>query len=239
MLGDAAVTNLDRGGDTLAHLYEGLLTAAIRIQTGNQPLGDLDALFRRTKRAFDQITRQASDLEYSSAIEEDARFAVVAFFDEAVLTSADPQQHDWAHRRLQDAMFQVSNAGEKFFEKLERLLARPDSPELGDVLEVYAQCLLLGFEGMYAGPRHNELGRITSNVNRRIDRIRGANAKLSPQYQSTPERLPVASKNPWDERMKRFALVTAAFVIVIYAIAKLHLTWKTSLIQSALSPYLP
>jgi type VI secretion system protein ImpK len=47
-------------------------------------------------------------------------------------------------------MFGHNRAGEVFFENLRNLLARPDSQEVADCLEVYCLAMLLGFRGQYA-----------------------------------------------------------------------------------------
>ena len=37
-----------------------------------------------------------------------------------------------------------------FFNCIDRLMAKEDSPQSADVLEIYALCLLLGFRGRYS-----------------------------------------------------------------------------------------
>jgi len=73
----------------------------------------------------------------------EARFAVLAWVDEAVLNSPWPSRGDWQHLML--TYYGTLNAGKEFFERLERL------PSAGrDVREIYYFCLALGFEGKFA-----------------------------------------------------------------------------------------
>jgi type VI secretion system protein ImpK len=77
-------------------------------------------------------------------------FALVALLDESVLKLQSPAFAEWAQRPMQEEMFSHNRAGEVFFDHLRTLLARQDSEETADCLEVYALCMLLGFKGKYA-----------------------------------------------------------------------------------------
>jgi type VI secretion system protein ImpK len=77
-------------------------------------------------------------------------FAMVALLDESVLKLQSPAFAEWAQRPMQEEMFGHNRAGEVFFDHLRTLLARQDSEETADGLEVYALCMLLGFKGKYA-----------------------------------------------------------------------------------------
>ncbi len=81
---------------------------------------------------------------------EAAKFAVVAFIDEAVLLSDWEHRHRWAHELLQKSHFSTSNGGEEFFERLDGL--NTFDPGERDVREVYVYCLALGFVGKFFRP---------------------------------------------------------------------------------------
>ncbi len=73
-----------------------------------------------------------------------ARFAVFAWIDEAVLASNWKGRIQWQREQLQRIYYQVTDAGEIFFERLNGLGAHQR-----DVREVYYLCLSLGFTGQY------------------------------------------------------------------------------------------
>src|SRR5215813_3389050 len=75
----------------------------------------------------------------------DACFAVVAWADETILRHLTWKHHNqWNTFQLQLEYYDTRNAGEEFFERLDRLRA-----EQKEVREVYYLCLGLGFSGRY------------------------------------------------------------------------------------------
>src|SRR5262249_59827875 len=99
-----------------------------------------------------------------------ALFAVVAFVDESVLASRNPVFANWAKLPLQAELYGHQLAGEIFFQDLQRILDRPDSPETADLLEVYDLCLLLGFRGRYAAG--GDLQALKAMIQDKIRRVR-------------------------------------------------------------------
>lgn len=79
---------------------------------------------------------------------DSARFAVIAWVDEMVLRNAVAGNREiydhWKRAPLQVELYNTANAGEEFFERLERL-----APAQNAVREVYHLCLCLGFRGRY------------------------------------------------------------------------------------------
>jgi type VI secretion system protein ImpK len=181
---EAAVTSRS---DTLALVYQNILTGIVRIQSGRQPLNDVETFRRRMKAALQECEREAGVAGYASADVRDASFAVVAFLDETILSSHDPRAEEWRKRPLNIELFGQAVAGDLFFDKLLDIERRRDSPELADLLEVYLLCLLLGFEGRFAPPLRGEASRIADRLRRRIESVRGLDYKLSPAIQFVPE----------------------------------------------------
>lgn len=81
---------------------------------------------------------------YSEKQAHNAKFAVCAWIDEAVLTSSWESAAEWKKLQLQRAYYNTNNAGVEFFERLDALDANDSQ-----VREVYAMCLALGFRGKY------------------------------------------------------------------------------------------
>ncbi len=181
---EAAVTPRS---DTLALVFQNILTGIVRIQSGRQPLNDVETFRRRMKAALQECEREAGVAGYPSADVRDAAFAVVAFLDETILSSRDPRAEEWRKRPLNIELFGQAVAGDLFFDKLLDIERRRDSPELADLLEVYLLCLLLGFEGRFAPPLRGEASRIADRLRRRIESIRGLDYRLSPPLQFLPE----------------------------------------------------
>ena len=76
---------------------------------------------------------------------QDACFAVLAWADETILKHTTwKSHHEWNRYPLQVEYYQTRNAGEEFFERLEKLGALQQA-----VREVYYCCLGLGFSGQY------------------------------------------------------------------------------------------
>jgi len=80
-----------------------------------------------------------------------AKFAVCAWVDEMISSSRWPQKVKWPKAELQRQHFNTTNAGEEFYQKLCGL--RPAQVE---VMEVFANCLALGFHGCYYQPNTQE-----------------------------------------------------------------------------------
>ena len=74
----------------------------------------------------------------------EARFAVCAWVDEALLSSTWPGKIEWQKDSLQRKYFQTSDAGQEFFEHLNRL-----GQHQRDAREIYYLCLAMGFKGRY------------------------------------------------------------------------------------------
>src|SRR5690242_16361942 len=126
--------------DTLALLYQGVLTGVVRIRAGRQPLVDAETFRRRIKAALQEVEREARIAGYEVAEIREAEFATVAFLDETILSSKDPKAEEWRKRPLNIEMFGQAVAGDVFFDKLFDIERRRDAPQLADLLEVYLLC---------------------------------------------------------------------------------------------------
>jgi type VI secretion system protein ImpK len=144
-----------------------------------------------------------------------AIYAMICFLDESVLNSKDPTFADWARRPLQEEMFGGHFAGEYFFRNVTELLNRPESPEVADVLELHALCLLLGYRGRFAFGDASEIHTILSRIREKINRIRGSYALFRPV--ETPAAPPAPKKDPWVMRLAIAAILLAVFTVLAYA----------------------
>jgi type VI secretion system protein ImpK len=165
--------------EQLALLYQGILTAIVRIQSGKQQIIDANAFQKRMESLLDEIKREAIKVGYRNQDIEDAHYATIAFLDETVQRSNDPNRGQWTP--LQAKRYAQAVAGEGVFEQLKTIRTRRDSRELADLLEVYDLCFLLGYQGRYAVGGRSELDRLIEDLREQIERIRGHQALLSPE----------------------------------------------------------
>jgi type VI secretion system protein ImpK len=116
-------------------------------------------------------------------------------------------------------------AGEKFFRHVAELLNRPESSEVGDVLELHCLCLMLGFRGRYAFGDASEIHTILRRIREKIVRIRG------PFEMVRQVEVPVVPKAPTGDRWLR-NLSVAALILAITCLAA-YLGFRFLLNQSA------
>src|SRR4026207_2261932 len=105
--------------ENLALLYQGLLTAIVRVQSRRQQIADSASFRRRMIGVLKDVERDALAAGYEGSDIREAHFAVIAFLDQVVLNSNDPISIEWKRRILQEEFFGETNAGVVFFEKLE------------------------------------------------------------------------------------------------------------------------
>jgi len=220
--------------DRLALLYEGILTATVRVQSGRQQVQDPENFRTRMKQALREIASTAARKGYSAEDVQEANFAVVAFLDESILT-ADPSATEWAQKSLGEELFGQRSAGEMFFKRLETLRANRDSQSLAEVLEVYYLCLLLGYEGKFAGGSKAELQLLMTNLRDRIERVFGRSPEFSPDAALPDEPVAMApAADPINMQVRLFALAALVLAVLSFVVFSLHLSSKSSDVQQAI-----
>jgi type VI secretion system protein ImpK len=113
------------------------------LEGGTQPA--YEQVWGDVTARFDQMDAAARRQNIAAQDYQDGRFAVVAWVDETILKHTSWEHHaKWGEMPLQLKYYQMRNAGEEFFERLERL-----RPEQREVRELYFYCLGLGFSGRY------------------------------------------------------------------------------------------
>ncbi len=189
----ASVTTV--GSGRLALLFQESLTAIARLRADQKAVADAAAFRAQMLRLLRQAEESGKVMGYDPADMQLAVFAVVALLDESALNSREASWSEWARRPVQDELFGGHMAGEWFFQHVDRLLARPDTPALADLLELHQLCLLLGFRGRYGAADRGALHAISSQIGDRLQRIRGARTEFVPGWQPPNDAL--ASNDPW------------------------------------------
>lgn len=208
--------------ETLALLYQEVLTAIVRLRANRQGVADAQSFRYQTQSAINTASAQALAGGYTAEDVKLATFAVVAFLDESVLNSQNPIFADWLRKPLQEEIFGTHVAGELFFRNLQQLLGRADAPALADLLEIYYLCLLLGFGGRYSGAR-GEISQAAHATGEKIARIRGRSNQISPAW-ALPTEAARARRDPWIRPLGVAAAVCAAVMIVLFVVYQLVLS---------------
>lgn len=217
---------------SLASCYENAITTILRLASLQQQSVANSQGFRASIRAaLKTAMEQAKSLGYSGETNQLAFFASVALLDESVLKLQSPAFADWAQKPMQEEMFGHYRAGEVFFENLRALLARQDSHETADCLEVYCLCMLLGFKGQYAlsssadyfagqagggnTSRPGEIQALIRQARDKINRIRGPVGFL-PDAAPPPQVKQTASIDRWSRGLGIAAISLFVLALVAY-----------------------
>lgn len=223
------------GFDRLALLYEPVFTVIARVYTGREPVRDPERFRDGMLDGLRRIRESATRRGYSPADIDAGNFAVVAFVDEAILTAPGGGAEDWKGKTLCEEIYGLRDAGEVFFKRLEALRARPDSHELGEVLEIYYLCLLMGYEGRFGGTGKGELLQLILNLRERIEFVLGRKAELSPDVE--PLAVPAPPAAPRDQMstfVKMFAIASVLFALICFIAFSIQLRTQSSHLRDEL-----
>jgi type VI secretion system protein ImpK len=226
------MTQIPSRTQSLASCYENAFTIILRLAALNQQSAANSQDFRTSIRAaLKAAMEQAKALGYASEPNQLAFFALVSLLDESVLKLQSPAFADWAQRPMQEEMFGHNRAGEVFFDNLRTLLARQDSQETADCLEIYCLCMLLGFKGKYALAASitfvsgqgggasaqrpgGEIQALIRQAREKIDRIRGQ-VRFLPDAPAQQVKQ-IATVDPWSRGLGIAAVVLFVLTLLIF-----------------------
>lgn len=107
---------------------------------------DANSTGARIVAAVEQAAARSREQGYAPERIEQAKFAIVAWLDETVMTRDWPGAIAWRLAPLQKKYFSTTRSGVEFFQRLEALDAAD-----AEVREVYGLALAAGFQGHYGG----------------------------------------------------------------------------------------
>jgi type VI secretion system protein ImpK len=225
-----------RSRDNLPLLYQGMFAAVTRLQAGRKKISESQTFRRKMKAALADVERNATALNYDFQDIQDAHLAVVSLLDEVVLGSNDPAKAEWIRFPFAHELLGQPVAGEVFFDRLEGLLrSRKDTEQTADLLEVYLLCMLLGFEGKYAGGHRGDLHAFMERTRARINGIRQRGRRLSPEGALPDDAVPaVAGAQPAD-RLFLIAAVSVAAMFGLFFFFKIDLGWLGGQVRQILT----
>ena len=222
------------GAGRLALILQELLTATARLRGDRQPVPDAVAFRAQLLELVRRADQEAQSAGYTPADTRLAIFAAVALLDESALNSRQPALAEWARRPLQEELFGGHMGGEWFFQHVEQLLGRPDSPPLADLLEVHHLCLLLGFRGRYGLDDRGALHAVASRLDERVTRMRGAPGDLVPSWR--PPNDAVAGRDPWIRRLVIGLAASIVLAAALWGAAALSLRGSTRGLEALAAP---
>ena len=209
--------------DNLALQLQELFTAIVRLRARRQEVSNADMFRGQVLHSIKTAEQAARARGYTDEDIRLAVFAVVAFLDESLLNLRQAVFDDWVRRPLQEEMFGRHVGGEVFFDRLQELLERRDSPEGADVLEVYYLCLLLGYLGRFSISSKGDLRVLMEKTLDKINRIRKNGPDLSPQW-ALPAEAPYEMRtDPWMRRLLIASAVSAALALLLYPVCRISL----------------
>jgi type VI secretion system protein ImpK len=218
MGGQQAGVSLGRGAPrvNLALIYQELLTAITRFRSNRQAVQDATSFRDQIKSAIGVAEAEAASRGYNADDVRLATFAVVAFLDESILNSNNPLFADWPRMPLQEELFGVHTAGEMFFHCIDRLMAKSDSPQTADVLEIYALCLLLGYRGRYSLSGQEAIRAVAASVAEKLQHLRGGPRPLAPNWAPPKDVVQQKSSDPWVQALLYGALGALLVAILFF-----------------------
>jgi type VI secretion system protein ImpK len=211
---------------SLALAYQEILTVISRLRTNRQAVVDAAAFRRSMKAALAAAEADATRKGYTPEDARLATFAVVAFLDESAATASDPSFADWSHMPVQEELFGEHTSGEIFFQCVDRLLARGDSSQDADVLEVFGLCLLLGYRGRYGTSEIGDVRAVITTIADKVQRIRGPR-RLAPDWAPPQDAVLQPPQDPW-VRALMLGTLGALFLAVLFFVG-----FKVALLSGA------
>jgi type VI secretion system protein ImpK len=221
--------------ENLALVHQEAITAIVRLRSNRQPVTSADTFRAHMRQLLNVAGEEARGRGYAAEDARLAMFAVVAFLDESVLNLHHPVFADWPRKPLQEELFGGHVAGEIFFQSLQRLLERNESPQLADVLEVFQLCVLLGYRGKYGAGGQAEMKAQMDAVAAKIRRIRRDRGVLSPDWAPPAGVAAPAGPDPWLRRLMIAAAACVLLALLLFAGFKLSLSSGASDLQTAVT----
>ena len=212
-----------RRTENLAYIYQQILTVIVRVRTNRQAVSDANSFRANILSGLRATEKDAIKKAYAPDDIRTATLAAVGFLDESILNSNNPVFSNWHSMPLQEEMFGHHLAGETFFENLEKLMVRPDSNDVADVLEVYALCMLMGYKGRYGLSGPEATRPLIDSALEKIRRIRGPLRGLSPSWAVPEGGVVMSGRDPWVLRLAYGALACVVLAIFLFMGFKLRL----------------
>ena len=185
----------------------------LRVKAGIIPASN--ELRPKVESMFADFERRAERFRFNHKVVNVAKFGLAAFVDETVLTNNFPLRNEWEKNALQLKYFGEQLAGNKFFDKLESMLAQIEVTQ--DAVEIYYYCMLLGFKGKYAVYEQEKLLETmqkTANALVKVGKIKPVD--LSPNWVANDQPKPPEKRGmPVWAKIGAFAGLGLSFIVYL------------------------
>jgi len=202
----------------LADLCSEVFAFAFNLRASKDP-GTADEVKQKISTIFSEFETKGRSSGFKPETIQTAKYAMVAFIDESVLSSKFPMKDEWAGSPLQLEYFNDFAAGEEFYTKLKQVQAGGDSERL-DLLQVYFLCLTHGFKGMYIDLKGMEERKQLMNTLAAEIKEGGGRAGdpilMSPSWQA-PDELPAVARSIPSWLIPAICAVVLIFLLIVLA----------------------
>ncbi|KVV41445.1 type IV secretion protein DotU [Burkholderia territorii] len=215
MQGTASASGLDRDG--IRDLLRDTALLVTTLASGGRPQ-DSAALRGRCKQLVDQFASALERRGIPDDVRNEALVAQCGLLDEAALRHLPiDSRSEWENKPLQVEQFNLHEAGERVFERLDARMREPSPPVA--LLECYAAILGMGFLGRYAREGEAKRTALIASLNAKLEALR-----------STADRPFIADRagrrlSDWFYRLSPWAIAALACVVaaVVWGV------WSTAL----------
>jgi type VI secretion system protein ImpK len=212
------------------------LVAGVRSGRVRMDLPRLHAEAVSAITAFDQAVVAAG---YPDEQRQRGRYALCATIDDIAqnLPGAAADGAEWARRSLVVQFFQEAIGGDRFWQLVEDMLARP--AQFADLIELYHACLAAGFEGRFrvTPDGRRRLQDVMTSLYSALEHVRTlSSVELSPHWRGAPT--PPRKVGFWSI-LALAAGIAFAVLLVIYIALRLVLMETGSPTMNALAQINP
>jgi type VI secretion system peptidoglycan-associated protein len=183
----------------------------------------LPQLHREASAAMTAFDQAIARFGYPEEQRQRARYAVAATIDDVAqnLPGQELDAAEWARRSMVVQVFQENIGGDRFWQLLDDMLARP--AEYGDLIELYHACLAAGFEGRYRvmpDGKSRLLGIMTGAYAVLEHARKVSPLEISPHWKGTPA--PLQKVGFWAP-LALAAGIALAVLLLLYIVLRLIL----------------
>lgn len=196
-----------------------LAYTAYVVGTGEGRLPCFERISQDIRNLLAESEKLAANAGFSPEEYSEARFAVCAWIDEAVLCSGLPDREIWMGELLQRKLYGTTRAGEEFYDRLQGL-----NDAMLQVRDVYYHCLALGFKGRFFEADLDEELAAIKKQNLQLLRGNGSMLSAGNLMGFFPDSYP-QNQVMRRRQLPRFAFSTATLLMILTPVVIVILTY--------------
>lgn len=203
---DAKILFDERRADRLAEIFAPCFALVLQLRA-TDAYGEASILRERILDMLNKTKRDAQQSGISAEAAAQAEFALVAFFDETILSSDWPRKDHWLAKPLQLELYDRYDAGEEFFVRLEQF--RAEGAARAELVEVFYLCMALGFKGRYLLHEQEKLRALIEQTHAELSRLPGMQVGALSPHGVPSDQVAAEVKT----KLPPWVIAVAAFVI--------------------------